>query len=44
MRNPFTGECKVEQVESLLGKRKQDVELREVLAQLSRRLIASFPV
>jgi hypothetical protein len=34
MRNPFTGECKVEQVESLLGKRKQDVELREVLAQL----------
>jgi Pup-ligase protein len=35
MRNPFTGEFKIEQVESLISKRKQDVELREVLAQLS---------
>jgi hypothetical protein len=34
MRDPFD-ECRVEQVESLLGKRKQDIELREVLAQLA---------
>jgi hypothetical protein len=34
MRDPFTGEHKVQQIESLLGTRKQDVELREVLTQL----------
>jgi hypothetical protein len=35
LRNPFSGENKVAQVENLLGKRKQDIELREVLAQLT---------
>ena len=33
MRNPFVGECTVEHVESLAGKRRDDLELREMLAQ-----------
>jgi hypothetical protein len=33
MRNPFVGECKVEHVESLASKRRDDLELREMLAQ-----------
>ncbi|HKI32440.1 MAG TPA: proteasome accessory factor PafA2 family protein [Gemmataceae bacterium] len=35
MRNPFVAECKIEQVENLATKRRDDRELREVLAQLS---------
>jgi hypothetical protein len=35
LRNPFTGECKVERVENLVTKKREDVELREVLAQLA---------
>jgi hypothetical protein len=35
LRDPFSGACKVEQVESLATRRREDVELREVLAQLT---------
>jgi hypothetical protein len=35
LRNPFSAECKIEQVENLASKRRDDRELREVLAELA---------
>ncbi len=35
LRDPFSGEARVEHVESLATKRRADVELRELLAQLA---------